>query len=111
MDASLPALERKYELLVLEENRFRAYKSARLYKEKGNDAKAVGQFMQCLLTHFDAPHSIIRIQGTHFQSVFKPVFQLFGASPRLIITYHRGPSGKEKKMNRAIKRIFDKTID
>ena len=111
MDASLPALERKYQLLVLEEYRFHAYKSARLYKDKDNDAKAVGNFMQCLLTHFHAPHSVIRIRSTHFQSVFKPVFQLFGTSHRLNITYHPGPSGKEKKMNRAIKRIFEKTID
>ena len=111
MDASLPALERKYQLLVLEENRFHAYKSERLYKEKGNDAKAVEKFMQCLLTHLHAPHSVIRLRGTHFQSVLKPVFQLFGTSPRLIITYHRGPSGKERMMNRGIKRILEKTID
>ena len=41
-DASLRALERKYKLLVLVAYRFHAYKSERLYKEKGNDAKAVG---------------------------------------------------------------------
>ena len=110
-DASLLALERKYQLLVLEEYRFHAYKSARLYKDQANDAKAVGNFMQCLLTHFHAPHSVIRLRGTHFQSVFKQVFQLFGTVHRLIITYHPGPSGKEKKMNRVIKRILEKTID
>ena len=59
MGASLPALERKYKLLVLVAYRFHAYKSEPLYKEKGNDAKAVGKFMQCLLTHFDATHSVI----------------------------------------------------
>ena len=96
---------------MLEEYRFHAYQSARLYKDKDNDAKAVGNFMQCLLTHFHAPHSVIRIRGTHFHSVFKPFFQLFGISHRLIITYHPGPSGKEKKVNQAIKRIFEKTID
>ena len=63
------------------------------------------------LTHFHAPHSLIRIRGTHFQSVFKQVFQLFGTIHRLIITYHPGPSGKEKKMNLAIKQIFEKMID
>ena len=66
MEASLPALERKYQLLVLEEYRFYAYKSAPLYMDKDNDAKAVGKVMQCLLTHFHAPNSVIRIQGTHF---------------------------------------------
>ena len=111
MDASLLALERNYQLLVLEEYRFHAYKSERLYKDNDNDAKAVGNFMQCLLIYFHAPHSVIRIRGNHFQSVFNPVFQLFGTSHRLIITYYPGPSGKEKKMNRVIKRIFEKTID
>ena len=69
-DASLPALERKYQILELEEYRFHAYKSERLYKEKGNDAKAVGKFMQCLLTHFDATHSVIFARVTNLQSVF-----------------------------------------
>ena len=59
MDASLPALERMYKLLVLVAYRFHAYESERLYKEKGNDAKAVGKFMKFLFTHFDATHSII----------------------------------------------------
>ena len=85
-DASLPALERKYQLLELEEYRFHAYKSARIYTDKDNDAKAVGNFMQCLLTQFNAPHSVIRIRGTHFHSVFRPAFQLLGTSHRLIMT-------------------------
>ena len=44
-DASLRAMERKYKLLVLVAYRFHAYKSERLYKEKGNDAKAVGKLI------------------------------------------------------------------
>ena len=70
MDASLPALERKYKLLVLVAYWFHAYKCERLYKEKGNDAKAVGKFLQCLLTHFDATHSVIFARVTNLQSVF-----------------------------------------
>ena len=69
-DASLPALERKYKLLVLVAYRFHAYKRERLYKEKGNDAKAVGKYMQCLLTHFDATHSVIFARVTNLLSVF-----------------------------------------
>ena len=69
-DASLPALERKYKLLLLVAYRFHAYKSERLYKEKGNDAKAVGKFMQFLLTHFDATHTVIFARVTNLQSVF-----------------------------------------
>ena len=70
MDASLPALERMYKLLVLVAYRFHAYKSERLYKESANDAKAVGKFMKCLLTHFDATHSVICARVTNLQSVF-----------------------------------------
>ena len=70
MDASLPALERKYKLLVFMAYRFHAYKSERLYKEKGNDAKAVGKFIQFLLTHFDATHSVICALVTNLQIVF-----------------------------------------
>ena len=70
MDASLPALERKYKLLVLVAYRFHAYKSERLYKEKGSDAKAVGKFIQFLLTNFDATHSVTFARITNLQSVF-----------------------------------------
>ena len=45
MDASLTALERKYQILELEEYRFHAFERAPLYKEKGNDAKALVQFI------------------------------------------------------------------
>ena len=45
MDASLTALERKYQILELEECRFHAFESALLYKEKGNDAKVLVKFM------------------------------------------------------------------
>ena len=45
IDASLIALERKYQLLELEEYRFHAFESIILYKEKGNDAKVLVKFM------------------------------------------------------------------
>ena len=43
--ASVIALERKYQILELEEYRFHAFESALLYKEKGNDAKVMVKFM------------------------------------------------------------------
>ena len=45
IDASVTALERKYQILELEEYRFHAFKSAILYKEKRNDAKVLVKFM------------------------------------------------------------------
>ena len=44
MDASLTSLERKYQLLELEEYRFHAFESIILYKEKGNDPKVLVKF-------------------------------------------------------------------
>ena len=49
---------------------FHAYKSELLYKDKGNDAKAVGKFIQFLLTNFDATHSVTFARVTNLQSVF-----------------------------------------
>ena len=45
MDASFTTLERKYQILELEEYRFQAFESALLYKEKRNDAKVLVKFM------------------------------------------------------------------
>ena len=44
MDARFVALERKYQILELEEYKFHAFESALLYKEKGNDAKVLVKF-------------------------------------------------------------------
>ena len=43
--ASVIALERKYQILELEEYRFHTFERALLYKEKGNDAKVLVKFM------------------------------------------------------------------
>ena len=45
IDASVTALERKYQVLELEEYNFHAFESALLYKEKGNDANVLVKFM------------------------------------------------------------------
>ena len=46
IDASVTALERKYQILALEEYQFHAFESALLYKENGNDAKVLLKIMQ-----------------------------------------------------------------
>ena len=45
IDASVTALERKYQILELEEYKFHASESALLYKEKVNDAKVLVKFI------------------------------------------------------------------
>ena len=88
MDASLTALERKYQLLELEKYRFHAFENQLLYKDKDNDAKVLVNFIPNLVTHFDAPHSVISDRGTHFQSIFKCVFKLTRITHLLIIACH-----------------------
>ena len=44
MDASLTALERKYQILELDEYKFDAFESALLYKEKGKDPKVLVKY-------------------------------------------------------------------
>ena len=87
-DASLIALERKYQLLELEKYRFHAFENQLLYKDKRNDAKVLVNFIPSLVTHFDAPHSVISDRGTHFQSIFKRVFKLTRITHLLIIACH-----------------------
>ena len=45
LNARLVALERKCQLLELEEYKFHAFESTLLYKEKVNDAKVLVKFM------------------------------------------------------------------
>ena len=45
INASVTALERKYQILELEEYRFHAFESALLYNEKGNAAKVLVKFI------------------------------------------------------------------
>ncbi len=94
MDSSLAGLEKKYLLMELGEYMFHASKCARLYKEKANYDKEVVTFIQWLFTHFDAPRSVLSDRGTHFQSVFKRVFQLIGIAHRLTNTLYGHISGQ-----------------
>ena len=111
MDVSLTALERKYQLLELEKYRFHAFENPLLYKEKGNDAKVLVNLIPCLVTHFDAHHSVISDQGTHFQSIFKRVFKLTRITHLLIIAYHPHASSLEEVTNHELEPILGKTID
>ena len=110
-DASLIALERKYQLLELEKYRFHAFENPLLYKEKGNDAKVLVNLIPCLVTHFDAHHSVISDQGTHFQSIFKRVFKITRITHLLIIAYHPHASSLEDVTNHEIELILGKMID
>ena len=111
LDASLATLDTKYQLLEFEEDRFHALDSTLLYKEKRNYGKVLVKFMQCLLIHFDAPHSVISDRGTHFQSILKRFFKQTRITHLLIIAYHPHLSSLEEVMNHELELIFGKTID
>ena len=111
MDASLPSLERMYQLLELEEYRVHAFERALLYKEKGNDAKVLVKFMPWVLTQFDDPLSVISNRGTHFQSIVKWVFKLTRISHLLIIACHPHANSLEEVTNHELELIVGKTID
>ena len=59
MDARLVDLERKCNFLELEQYKFHAFDSTRLYKENANDAKVLVKYIQCLFTRFVAHQSVI----------------------------------------------------
>ena len=90
---------------------FLALERALLYKEKGNDAKVLVKFISCLVTHFDAPNSVISDRGTHFFSVFKPVLKLTRTTHLLIIAYHLHAISLEEVTNHELKLILGKSID
>ena len=111
IDASVTALERKYQILALEEYRFHAFKSALLYKEKGNDAKVLVKFMPWVLTQFDDPLSVISNRGTHFQSIVKWVFKLTRIRRLLIIACNPHAISLEEVTNHELELILGKRID
>ena len=111
MDASLTILERKYQLLEMEEYRFHAFKSGLLYKRKGNDAKVQVKFIPFLVTHFEAPHPVISDRDTHFQSIFKCVLKLTRITHLLIIACHPYAISLEEVTNYELELILGKTID
>ena len=111
MDASLTSLERKYQLLEVEEYRFHAFESALLYKEKGNDAKVLVKYMPWDFTEFDDSLSVICNRGTHFQSIFKWVFKITRITHLLIIACHPHAISLEEVTNHELGLILGKTID
>ena len=111
IDASVTALERKYQILELEEYRFHAFERALLYKEKGNDAKVLVKCIPCLITRFDDPLSVLSNRDTHFQSIFKRVFKLTRITHLLIIACHPHAISLEEVTNPELGLILGKTID
>ena len=96
----------------MEKYRFHAFKNQLLYKDKGNDAKVLVNFIPSVVTHFDAPHSVICDQGTHFQSIFKRVLKLTRITHLFfIVANHPHEMSLEEVKNHELKLIIGKTVD
>ena len=67
--------------------------------------------MVSLVTHFDAPHTVISDRGTHLQSIFKRVFKLTRITHLLIFACHPHAISVEEVTNHELELILGTTID
>ena len=88
MDAILIELERKNQLIELEDYRFHAYENERLYKEKGNDAKRIGKLNVMPFHTFRRPSLSHKRWGYSISECFQTSSQIIRTTNRLIIAYH-----------------------
>ncbi|GJQ96273.1 reverse transcriptase domain-containing protein [Tanacetum coccineum] len=76
-----------------------------------NDARVVITFLKKLLCHFEIPKALISDRGTHFcNKIMERTMKRYGVNHRFSTSYHPQTSGQVENMNRALKRILEKTI-
>ncbi|GJR82153.1 reverse transcriptase domain-containing protein [Tanacetum coccineum] len=76
-----------------------------------NDARVIVTFLKKLLRHFGMPKALINDRGTHFcNKIMEKTMKRYGVNHRFSTSYHPQTSGQVEKMNRALKRILEKTI-
>nr|GFC48512.1 putative reverse transcriptase domain-containing protein [Tanacetum cinerariifolium] len=76
-----------------------------------NDARNVVNFLKKLFIRFEIPKALISDRGTHFCNYqMERAIKRYGAIHRFSTAYHPQTNGQVKNINRAIKRILEKTI-
>ncbi|GJR70642.1 reverse transcriptase domain-containing protein [Tanacetum coccineum] len=76
-----------------------------------NDARVVVTFLKKLLCHFGMPKALISDRGTHFcNKIMEKTMKRYGVNHRFSISYHPQTSGQVENMNKALKRILEKTV-
>nr|GEU62640.1 reverse transcriptase domain-containing protein [Tanacetum cinerariifolium] len=76
-----------------------------------NDARVVVTFLKKLFCHFRMLEALIKDRGTHFcNKIMEKIMKRFGVNHRFSTSYHPQTSGQVKNTNRALKRIFEKTV-
>ncbi|GKD91894.1 reverse transcriptase domain-containing protein [Tanacetum coccineum] len=75
------------------------------------DARVVITFLKKLFCHFGMPKALISDQGTQFcNKMMEKTMKRYGVSHRFSTSYHPQTSGQVKNINRALKRILEKTV-
>ncbi|GJU12216.1 reverse transcriptase domain-containing protein [Tanacetum coccineum] len=76
-----------------------------------NDARVVVTFLKKLFCHFGMPKALISDRGTHFcNKIMEKTMKRYGVNHRFSTSYHPQTSGQVENTNRALKRIFEKTV-
>ncbi|GJV09197.1 retrovirus-related pol polyprotein from transposon TNT 1-94 [Tanacetum coccineum] len=76
-----------------------------------NDARVVVTFLKKLFYHFGMLKALISDRGTHFcNKIMEKAMKRYGVNHRFSTSYHPQTSGQVKNTNRALKRIFEKTV-
>ncbi|GKE51041.1 reverse transcriptase domain-containing protein [Tanacetum coccineum] len=76
-----------------------------------SDARNVVNFLKRLFTRFRIPKALISDRGTHFCNYqMEKAMKRYGVVHRFSNAYHTQTNGQVENINRAIKRILEKTI-
>ncbi|GKD04203.1 reverse transcriptase domain-containing protein [Tanacetum coccineum] len=76
-----------------------------------NDSTVVVTFLKKLFCRFGMPKALISDKGTHFcNKIMEKTMKRYGVNHRFSTSYHPQTSGKVENINRALKRILEKTV-
>ncbi|GJV54702.1 reverse transcriptase domain-containing protein [Tanacetum coccineum] len=76
-----------------------------------NEARVVVTFLKKLFCRFGMPKALISDRGTHFcNKIMEKTMKRYGVNHRFSTSYHHQTSGQVENMNKALKRILEKTV-
>ncbi|GJR87799.1 reverse transcriptase domain-containing protein [Tanacetum coccineum] len=76
-----------------------------------NDARVVITFLKKLFYRFGIPKAPISDRGTHFcNKIMEKTMKRYGVNHRFSTSYHPLTSGQVENINKALKRILEKTV-
>ncbi|GJW44257.1 reverse transcriptase domain-containing protein [Tanacetum coccineum] len=76
-----------------------------------NDARVVVTFLKKLFCRFGMPKALISDRGTQLcNKIIGKTIKRYGVNHRFSTSYHPQTSGQVENTNRALKRIFEKTV-